>query len=418
MKNISKKSILVLSGIILSRGFAGGGVNMTASLFLVPVSKQFDIGIGTLSIYLSIASFVSIIYLPIAGKLLGKYSIKNLVIISTLLQGLSCVGFSLSNNVYIWYLLAIPLAMGGCILVNLMGPVLIGRWFPKNTGLFLGIQMAFVWIFAAILQPVTTFLIEKTGWRTAYIFIGISSIAACVISALFLLSDYPEKISSSMSKKDTAKDSASVCTQSESVEESEKEALKSVSFYLLIIFMITMTGASVFTQHIPTYANLLNYTSSNVGFAMAVVSAGSAVGAIATGFINDKIGPLKSCYAIIFIWALAIIGFIFAKQSFIVFLVCSFLHGVSISSVSVISPTFTMVLFGKKDYEKIFAKVSIGAPVASILLIPAYGFIYDLTSSYFPVLIMMLILLFFAVLSIFAASKKCTPKQISALKKS
>ena len=52
---------LVLAGIILIRGFAGGGINMTSGLFLAPVAADIGVGIGSLSIYLSITSIVMVL---------------------------------------------------------------------------------------------------------------------------------------------------------------------------------------------------------------------------------------------------------------------------------------------------------------------------------------------------------------------
>ena len=39
---------LILLGVILIRGFAGGGINMTSGLFLSPVSEEIGVGIGSL----------------------------------------------------------------------------------------------------------------------------------------------------------------------------------------------------------------------------------------------------------------------------------------------------------------------------------------------------------------------------------
>ena len=58
----------MLLGIILIRGFAGGGINMTSGLFLLPVSQEIGVGVGSLSLYLSISSVVLVVSLPLAGK--------------------------------------------------------------------------------------------------------------------------------------------------------------------------------------------------------------------------------------------------------------------------------------------------------------------------------------------------------------
>ncbi|MEG3005986.1 MAG: MFS transporter, partial [Oscillospiraceae bacterium] len=84
-------------------------------------------------------------------------------------------------------------------------------------------------------------------------------------------------------------------------------------------------------------------------------------------------------------------------------------HGLISSGIMVLAPILTIIFYGQKDYEKIYAKVSMGAPLASILLIPVYGFIYDLTKSYLAVLVILMVLLFVAVFSIALGWKKrCT----------
>lgn len=72
MEKRQNRALPVLVGIILIRGFASGGINMTASLFLTPVSQGLGVGIGTLSLYFSIMSVVTILWLPYAGKLVGQ----------------------------------------------------------------------------------------------------------------------------------------------------------------------------------------------------------------------------------------------------------------------------------------------------------------------------------------------------------
>lgn len=403
MKKKQNYAWAILVGIILIRGFAGSGINMTASLFLKPVSDELGIGIGTLSIYFSIASIVMILWLPIAGKLIGRYDIRIIVPIAAALQALSFAAFGLLNNVIGWYLLAIPQTLGSTIVVNLLGPIMINRWFTKNTGLILGIQMAFVWLFAAVLQPLTSNIIATNGWRNGYFFIGIITFIVVILTSILLLRDHPSSPEDNKSKNnDNIKNN-------NAIEISEEVASRSASFLMLLVFMIAVTGTAVFTQHLPTYGTLVGYPLNKVGIVMSLSSIGSAVGSIAIGFISDRIGGLKTCFVIIFLWVLAVVGIFLSNVNFLIFAVASFLHGVSSSSVAIIAPILTLMFYGNKDYEKIYAKVTMGAPIASILLIPVYGYIYDSTGSYLAVLIMLIVLLFVAGVSIIVGWKyRCT----------
>lgn len=413
---------LILLGVILIRGFAGGGINMTSGLFLYPVSQEIGVGMGSLSIYFSITSIVMVLWLPFAGKLINKYDIRIVAIAGAVLQALSFAGMGFMNAVYGWYLLAIPYAMGATILVSLLGPILINRWYAKNAGMMMGIQMAFVGLFGAVFQPVTSNIISGRGWRTGYIYIGGAAFIVVVLTALILLKNRPEDIKlepfggGSQPDKKGATEQVHEAEQVHEIERiehtlviSEKEALRSTSFYLLLFFMIAITGIGVFTQHIPTYGSLLGYSTRETGNALAYASVGSAVGSIAIGIISDKIGSLKTCYGIIGIGFVAIAGFLLSGSGFLIFSLSTFLHGLVSSSIMVLAPILTIKFYGQKDYEKIFAKVSMGAPIASIILIPAYGFIFDLTESYLVVLIGMICLLVIAVLCISIGWKnRCT----------
>ena len=398
----------VLLGVILIRGFAGGGLNTVSALFLPPVAAELGVGIGSLAIYLSITSVVMVFWLPIAGRIINKYDIRAVVLAGALLQAVSFAAFGRMNSVYGWYLLAVPYSMGATILANLLGPILINRWFAKNTGLMLGIQMAFVGLFGAVFQPVTSGLIARRGWRASYFILGIAVLAAVLIPGLLLLRDRPgDKGLAPYGQEEGPR--AARARPGGQLNVGQAAALRSLSFYLLLLFMIAITGVAVFSQHIPSYGGLLGYSLERTGTALALASVGSAIGSIAIGMVSDRIGALKTCYGMLGVGLVAILGFLLAGRGFALFALSTFLHGLTSSGIMVLAPILTLKFYGQQDYEKIYAKVSMGAPLASILLIPAYGFIYDHMGSYVPVLLGMLLLLLLALFSIAVGWKKrCT----------
>ncbi len=401
---------IILLSVILIRGFAGGGINMTSGLFLSPVSQDIGVGIGSLSIYLSITSFVMVLWFPIAGKLINKYDVRLMAVAGAVFQALSFAAFGLMDSVFGWYLLAIPHAMGAAVLVNLLGPIMINRWFSRNAGTMMGILMAFVGLFGAVLQPLTSNIIADDGWRTAYIFVGGVTFAVVVLTALLLMKNRPEDLGLAPFGAETAgREKRRTNTEDDGIEIAEKDAVRSASFYLLILFMIAITGTGIFTQHIPTYGALLGYRLQDVGNALAFASVGNALGSVVIGMISDRIGSLRTCYGMIGLGILAVTGFFFSGSSFLIFSLSTFLHGLVSAGIMVLAPILTLKFYGRRDYEKIFAKVSMGAPIASIILIPAYGFVYDFMNDYSLVLFGMLGL-FIAALFCIAAGwrRRCT----------
>lgn len=391
MKNEKRNWLpwLVLVGIIIVRGFATG-LNTVSSLFLAPVSKELGTGIGTLSIYYSIISVVQIIWFSYAGRLLNKYDVRWVSAAAVCLQTIAYAALGFMRHVTGWYVLAIPLAMGAGVLVNLLGPILVNRWFDKNTGTILGIQATFVGLFGAVLQPVTSNMIEVKGWRETYFSLGLSALCVMLLAAAFFIRNRPDEILTDKNIPSKKKDARG----------NSKTVSRSVVFYALIIFLFAVTGVAVFVQHIPTYGTLLGYSMASIGIVLSFASIGNAIGSFFIGFLSDRIGGLRTCYLIIGIWLAAVVGFLFGGSHFMIFMSAAFLNGLVTPSVMVTAPILTQIFFGKSDYEKIYAKVSTGVPLASIFLIPIYGFIYDMTGNYLIVLFILIILLLLAGASI------------------
>ena len=386
----TKKSILpwlVLAGIIVIRGFASG-INAVAGLFLTPVTQELQVGIGTLSLYFSVMSAVQVVWFSYAGKLLNRYDVRIVAAGAAVLQTLTFAAFGLMSHVAGWYVLAIPQAMGSAILVNLIAPILINRWFPDKTGIILGVQSACVGLFGAVLQPVTSNIIAGSGWRTGYTMIGLVAFVVIVAAVFVFLKDRPEE------NTDGEQQKKPVTKHTESLERADNSAAeetptRSVAFFALLLFMLSLTGVAVFVQHVATYG-------TSLGYALSLASVGTAIGALIIGFLADKAGAVNTCYVVLGLWLLAIICFLFGGRHIMVFCIAAFLNGVAVPGVTILSPVLTLAFYDRTNYEKVYAKVSMGAPLSSIFLVPIYGFIYDATQSYMVVLFILIGLLLLA----------------------
>ena len=111
---------------------------------------------GVLTIYFSISSLVLMLALPILGKLISKINIKLLIISSVILQGGIFACFGLLSNVWGFYILSIPMAIGTAIPCHILGPVIVNSWFKKNTGLAMGV-MTVSYTHLSTLLPVNLF---------------------------------------------------------------------------------------------------------------------------------------------------------------------------------------------------------------------------------------------------------------------
>ena len=396
----------ILLGLCIIVGLGKGALNNSAGLFLTPVSKDLGIGMGNLSLYFSVSAVIMIIFLPLGGKLMAKYDTRLILTVSIILQAGAFALFGLMSSVWGWYLLAIPLAVGGVFITVIGGPVLINQWFKKKNGLALGILSAAGGGLGAIAQPVVGNLIANQGWRTAYILVGVAVIVIIVPIILLIIKRSPQdkglrpygaEEMDSKSSMNTAKGSEKGVTLA--------VAKKSSAFYGLVIFFFLVTSIASFSAHIPTFLMNKGFDVTFAGNIMGTFMIGVLIGSLLIGFLTDRIGSKNTALLAMGLGLIAMCLLLFSVTSTLVITIAVGLFGMVSSSIGTLGPALTSSLFGNKEYSQIYSNASLGLAISSIVALPAYGYVFDFTGSYNIALYSIIIMLIINIIIIIMAFK-------------
>ncbi|MFC7679020.1 MFS transporter [Paenibacillus sp. GCM10028914] len=378
----------ILIGASIMVGLTRGGLNSSGGLFLSPITNDLGISMGSLTIYFSIAAIVTMVFLPIAGKLMAKYNLRALLIVAAVLQAGSFAMFGFMDSVWGWYLFSIPMAIGAVFMTQMAGPVLINNWFKKNKGLMIGIMMAVSGGLGAVLQPIIGSLIVNQGWRNTYFIIGLGVLVIIIPVIFFTLRLSPKE-------KGLQPYGADEVTNEEQENKAPaletgvtlKAARKSSAFFALIVFFFFITAIGCIAQHIPTYATEeLGYSGTFAGNAMAGWMFGALVGALAFGFLTDKIGAKNTGIFAMILGLVPVVMLITSASNPTIFSIAMVIFGFVVASIGTLGPLLTSALFGNKEYSQIYANIALGLAVASVVALPAYGYVFDAFHSYNPVL--------------------------------
>lgn len=401
---------VVLIAVFTMMGFTRGGVNGAASLFLGPVSQDLGIGMAQLTLYFSVSSIITILFLPFAGQVLQKFDVRLVLVVSVILQAGSFAAFGLMHSIWGWYILAIPMAIGGAFVCTIAGPVIINNWFEKKTGMAVGIMMAAVGLFGAVLQPWTGSLITDFGWRGGYIILGFTTVVVSIPVILLFIRFTP-------AKKGLApyghEEKGAVPAESQQTivlhGVAMADARKSSAFYILMLFFFFCSSIACFLQFVAPYAAELGYSVTFAGSAMGAFMFGMFIGAVVFGMLSDKIGARNTAVLAMACGLLAVILLLFFGKAATMFLLSLGIFGIFSASIGTLGPLLTKAIFGDKNYGQIFSTLSMGLAIAGIVTIPGYGLIFDITKSYtmvLYVLLFMLIINIFCVIAAFAGKKK------------
>lgn len=393
MKTIKRRvhfAWIVLLGICIVMGLARGGLNNAGGLFTVPVTADLGFGTGEFMLYFSISSVVTFLFLPVAGKLASKYDMRLLLVAGLVLQAGAFALFGCMRNIWGWYLLSIPLSAGSVITTQIAGPILINNWFKKHNGSAVGIMMAAVGLFGAVLQPMAGNLITTQGWRRAYMILGCVVMAAGIPAVLLTIRSDPaqRKLAPVGCGDDVNANGSNAAGNMRGI--TEKDARTSVSFWALTVFMFLITAVAAFAQHVPQFANQMGYDTSFAGGAMGCFMIGMFIGALLFGWLSDKIGAQITAVFALACGIAAVLMAIFFGVHPMLFNLAILLFGIMSSSVGTLGPLLTSVIFGQREYSRIYAAVAMGMALAGIVAIPGYGFVYDAAQDYVPVLWMMI----------------------------
>ena len=403
---------IVLLGACIFMGLARGGINNTGGLFMVPVMTDIGCGAGEFMLYYSVSSIVTFLFLPIAGKLMTKHDIRLLLVAGLIFQAGSFASFGLMNSICGWYVMAVPLSIGSVFTTQIGGPVLIGNWFRKYNGFAVGIMMASSSLIGAILQPFASNLITGFGWRYAYMIVGAVIMAIGIPVILFTIRISPEQ--KGLQPLGAGEYVNSMENDPEVLSGvTAKTAYKSISFWLLIVFVFLMTAVASFSQHIPSYAAQLGYDTNFAGAAMSFFMIGSLSGSLLFGLLNDRIGAQVTTIFALICGVVAMMLAIFLGNHPLFFNGATAILGFSSAAVGTMAPLLTTSIFGQKEYSKIYSVIAMGMAFAGIVAMPGYGFIYDAVKSYVPALWMIIVLLFICagcIIAAFSAKKRMERK--------
>lgn len=378
----------ILLGLVIMVGFAKGGIMTAGGLFLTPVTEDLGMGIGSLSVYFGISSIVTMIFLPIAGKMIAKYNIRVILVASIILEAGSFAMFGFMNSVWGWYAFAIPMAIGSTFVTQIAGPVLINNWFKKHNGLAIGIMVASGGAFGAILQPMAGNLIASGGWRSAYITLGVIVMVVVIPVVLLIIRTSPKQKGlqpygmAEVKQVDVDKQTTTETISATTSGVTAAVAKKSGAFYALLIFFFFITSISAFGQHVAPFAMGLGYDITFAGNAMGGWQIGVLIGALTFGVLSDKIGAKNTAIFAMLLGLVPIGILIFVPENAMMFKLAIAIYGFVVASLGTLGPLLTTALFGSKEYSQIYASAVIGLAIAGVVALPGYGFVFEFTGSY------------------------------------
>jgi MFS family permease len=359
--------------------FLGFGAAYSFAAFFPPLRDEFDATRGDTSLVFSIAGFLYFSLGAITGPLADRFGPKRVVLAGVVLTSTGLILASQANalwQVYLTYSLGVGVGVGFAY-VPAVGT--IQRWFVVKRGSASGLAVAGIGAGTLVMPLAAAALIEVDGWRTAYLVIGVLTLAGGIPAAMLL--------EHSPARRSLQPDGAVAPLHVANIPVAPaghtlRAALRERNYWLLYMSAV-FCGLGLFIPfvHLVPYAKDNGIGSAAAAFLVGMIGIGSTLGRLAVGPLADRLGrhlSLVASFAIIAItlalWPLA--------TAYIPLLLFAFVFGTAYGGFVALVPAFTADLYGGRSVGAIIGVLYTGAAFGALIGPPLAGAIYDVRDSY------------------------------------
>ncbi|QSX08548.1 MFS transporter [Alkalibacter rhizosphaerae] len=387
-KNGDRYAIVILIGCFVQFAVLAGLYINIGQLF-EPVATTHGFTMGQMAAVSTFMGIGSMLTIPLAGRLLDRVDIRIILTGGNLAFNGALLSFILWSELWQFYLVCFlsGLAVGVSVMITV--PVVVGNWFYKRLGLAMSLAMSSSAIGSAAISPIMGYLLFHLPWETAVAILFLSAIVMVTPVSLFVIRLRPEDKGMYPYGYDPEDPFHVQAANGKADGMSEKEAVKSLSFWLILLTFGMMQFMNGFLAMLPSFGRSLGMTAIGASTLITISMLGNLVFKLSFGYLSDRFQFQRVLYGLLFI-VLAGFGFIYSSRNAVSVLLYAGIigFGASQSYVSVAGPLFTRRTFGSKDYSKIYSHMVVSQTLFGAISPPIAGYIFDATGSYSGMLVL------------------------------
>jgi MFS family permease len=262
-----------------------GGAGMYAmAVALASVQAEFGVDRAAASVPYTL----TMVGFGLGGIVMGRLSDRFGVVVPVLIGG-TCLGLGFIAAGMAPNLISFAIAHG--LLIGLLGcsgtfaPLVadISMWFTRHRGIAVAICISGNYLAGALWPPVLQHFFEAVGWRSTYIGVGLFSLAAVLPLAL------------AMRRRPPLPDAAASSAATRALQERPLGLSPNTLTALLSVAGIGCCVAMAMPQvHIVAYCGDLGYGAARGSEMLALMLGCGIVSRLASGWISDRIGGLRT----------------------------------------------------------------------------------------------------------------------------
>ena len=355
----------------------GPVLGFTFGVFLKPIMADTGWMRSTTSFALSVGGILGAIAVPVLGHMMDRWSIRRVALPGIVVYTIFLSLMGLAPAVLGIFTLMFALAeMTSAIQTPLGYAKAISAWFDRRRGLALGIAMSGVGLGAFVVPQLAERLIERVGWRGAYVSLGLLTFAiAFPAVALWIREPRPGE-----------GERGAAAPIALPLGHTVREAARTARFWMLgAAFFLVAVAINGSAAHIVPLLTDHGLSAASATATLAIFGLATMSGRLLAGFLVDRI---FAPYVATFFFLAPIAGFAFlASATGMLPAAGVVLMGMGLGTEIDLIAFLVTRYFGQRAFGQIygyfFMIFGLGSSFGRFLA----GLIFDLAGSYNPALI-------------------------------
>ena len=351
------------------------GLYFSFPIFFVALLEEFGWSRGATAAAFSISSIAQGMLSPVVGMLVDRLGPRRVMLGGACVLGAACVLASRIGSLWSLYLTTGVLAAAGVCAVSWVPTgALIARWFTERRGSVMGVAFSGMGAGVLAVGPLAQWLIAGSGWRAAYLVLGLGTLAVLLPLVWLGVRDEPGGATPARGTPPAA------ARWGREVG----DALRTRAFWALFFaYLCTPLAVFAVVTHQVAFAVDHGFPRLFVAGIFGLTGLLSVVGRIGFGIAADRIGRATSatisygCTAVgtLCLLALEVWPHVAALYAYAIF------FGLGFGARGPIITAMAAQLFPGR-FGAIYGLLSVGNGIGGGVAPWFGGFVYDLTGSY------------------------------------
>lgn len=301
---------------------------------------------------------------PLAGWLIQKFPLKNLMLVGCALLGGGLISLAVASSPEVVYASRILMGISLGFVGVLPSVVLVSNWFVRRRGTALGILLTGTSIGGVLIPPIATPLIERFGWRVAIACVSLLIWFLLAPAVAFLVRTRPSDMD--MLPDGGGRAESDLGSSPDASGLTFGQAVRTPVFWIfalgaaLIFYPIFVTSQQLVLQ-----TAKIGFTAWQSTFVLSGLFAVSVAGKFLFGYLSDRYRPVRViliCTAVMFASTFLLLR-LNATTAFL-FLVP---FGLGYGGAFVLIQRLVADFFGERDYPKILGAITIGDTLGAVV---------------------------------------------------